>query len=293
MRILKRAALILLLSVFCLNLGLAKTFAACDYSQMCAPKAYDLSSKTEQITSRATGMTFIAEKIAQSIIKHELKKATKEKFKVEMKSYSAKDLLQGKFKSLRIYGKHLNIDDVYLSSFEAKTVCDFNYVQVTKKSIKFKENMVMDYSMEITNADLQKTVKSSQYLEKLNRTNLSAFGITFFKLGNANVQIKNGKLYFTINVTSPLSANPVPIVVRSDVKVEEGNIVLTKIDLVNIYTVIDFSKLTYLLNAINPLTFSTEIFENKNTKMSVRSVDIINDKIIIKGIVFIPKNYVK
>lgn len=267
-----------------------QAFAVCDYSTMCAPKAYDLSSKAGQVTSKVTGMTFLAEKIAQSIIRSELKKATKEKFKVEMKSYSAKDLLQGKFKSLRIYGKNLDIEDVYLSSFEAKTACDFNYVDISKNPIKFKENMVMNYSLEMKNADLQKTIKSAGYLDKLNKTNLSAFGITFFKLDGADVQIKSGKLYFTINVTSPLSSKPIPIVIRSSVKVEDGDIVLTKIDLVNAYTVIDLSRLTYLLNMINPLTFSTEILENKNSKMSVKTVDIIDDKITIKGTVFVPKN---
>lgn len=267
-----------------------QAFATCDYSTMCAPKAYDLSSNVGQVTSKVTGMTFIAEKIAQAIIRSELKKETKAKFKVEMKSYSVKDLLQGKFKSLRIYGKNLNVEDVYLSSFEVKTACDFNYVDISKNPIKFKENMVMNYALEITNADLQKTIKSAGYLDELNKTNLSAFGITFFKLSGADVQIKNGKLYFTINVTSPLSSKPVPIALRSDVKVEDGDIVLTKIDLVNFYTVIDLSKLTYLLNVINPLTFSTEILDNKNSKMSVKSVDMIGDKITIKGVVFIPKN---
>lgn len=280
----------LIITLFLLIFTSAQAFAVCDYSTMCAPKAYNLSPKAGQVTSKITGMTFLTEKIAQAIIRKELKKATKEKFKVEMKSYSAKDLVQGKFKSLKIYGKNLDIEGVYLSSFEVKTACDFNYVEPVKNSIKFKENMVMNYALEIKNSDLQKTIKSAGYLDKLNKTNLSAFGITFFKLDGADVQIKSGKLYFTINVTSPLSSKPIPIVIRSSVKVEDGDIVLTKIDLVNAYTVIDLSRLTYLLNMINPLTFSTEILENKDSKMSVKTIDIIDDKITIKGIVFIPKN---
>lgn len=265
--------------------------AACDYSTMCAPKAYDLSSSGCQITSNVTGMTFLAEKIAQSIIKGELKKATKEKFKVEMKSYSAQDLLNGRFKSLKISGRNLEIEGVYLTSLDTKTLCDFNYVELSKNSIKFKENMVMDFNLEISNTDLKKTVKSAGYLDKLNKIKLSGMGITFFKLDGADVQIKNNKLYFTINLTSPMSAKPIPITVRSDVKVEDGNIVMTKVDLVNLYTVIDLSKITYLLNVLNPLTFSTDILNNKDSKMSVRAVNIIGDRICINGNIFIPKNY--
>lgn len=285
----KRLVLILCLLVF----SSTQVFAICDYSAKCAPKAYDLSSKGAQITSKITGMTFLTEKIAQTIIKKELKKATKEKFKVEMKSYSANDLMHGRFKSLKISGKNLDIDGVYLTSLEAKTLCDFNYVELYKNNIKFKENMVMDFAMNISSQDLQKTIQSTGYLDKLNKTNLSCFGITFFKLSGADVQVKNNKLYFTVKVTTPMSANPIPIVVRSDLKVEDGNIVMTKIDLVNVFTVIDLSKITYLMNALNPLTFSTEILNNKDSKMSIKTVDIIGDKISVKGNIFVPKNTLK
>lgn len=280
---------------FLLVLGLiifstVPAFAVCDYAQMCAPKAYDLSSKGAQAASNVTGMTFLSERIADSIIKGQLKKVTKGRLKVNMQSYSAKDLLKGRFKSLKISGRNLEMDGAYISRLEAQTLCDFNYVQLDKKSIKFKENMVMAFSTEITNADLQKTVKSTGYLEKLNQTNLSAFGITFFKLQGADVQIKNNKLYFTIKITTPLSSIPVSVVVRSGLKVEDGNIVLTKIDFVNPFTVIDLSKATYLLNAINPLTFSVDILNNKESKMSIQTVDIVGDKIVVKGTIFIPKN---
>lgn len=281
---------------FLLVLGLmislaVPAFAVCDYSQICAPKAYDLSSKCARVTSNVTGMTFLSERIADFIIKGQLKKATKEKFKVNMQSFSANDLAHGRFKSLTISGKNLEIDGAYISKLEAKTLCDFNYVQLNKKSIKFKENMVMGFAAEISSTDLQKTVKSTGYLQMLNSTNLSAFGVTFFKLQGADVQIKNNKLYFTINLTSRLiSVNSIPIVIRSDLKVEEGKIVLTKIDFVNPFSVIDLSKAAYILNAINPLTFSVDILNNKESKMSIQTVDIIGDKIIVKGNIFIPKN---
>lgn len=260
------------------------------YYKYCAPKPYNLSSHKNQITSNVTGMTFFAEQVAQHIIKKELKKATKEKFRVEMKSYSLVDLMGGKFKALKISGRNLDIEGVYLTSFETHTVCDFNYIKLDNKTIKFRENMVMDYAIEISNVDLEKTVKSKDYLDMLNNTKLSAFGITFFKLDGADVQIKNSKLYFTINVTSPLSAKPIPIMIRSDLKVEEGKIVLTKIDLVNMLTVIDLSKITYLMNVLNPLTFSIDILNNKDSKMSVRDVNIIGDRIFVKGNILIPKN---
>lgn len=268
----------------------SQAFAICDYSCMCPEKPYDVSSRAGQVTSSITGMTFLSERLADVIIKKELKKATKEKFKVEMKSYSANDLAHGRFKSLKISGKNLDIEGVHLSSFEAKTACNFNYVDLSKKSIRFKENMVMNFAMEISDSDLRETIQSSDYIKKLNSVNLSALGITFFKLTGADVKIKNDKLYFTIRVTSPLSATPVPVVIRADVKAEDGRIVLTKIDLVNLYTVIDLTKATSILNVLNPLTFSTEILNNKFSEITVQNIDIKGDRIFIKGDIFIPKN---
>lgn len=281
----KKIVLMLSLVIMCA----APALAQCDYTDFCADKPYDLSSTAGQITSKVTGMTFLSEKIAQAIIRQQLKKEIKAKFKVEMKSYSANDLMHGRFKSLRISGKKLNIEGIHLSSLDIKTLCNFNYVVPKKKSVVFKENMVLGFATEISSDDLSKTVKSSGYLDMLNSVNFSGMGITFFKLDGADVKIKNSKLYFTIKVTSPMSKKPLDIIVRSDLKVEDGQIVLTKVDLANIFTVIDLSRMTYLLNAINPLTFSVDLFNNKNSKMSVQSVNIEGDRVFVKGSIYIPK----
>lgn len=282
--------IIIIISLICC-LFPAQAFAiTCDYSDYCAPKPYALSTSRCQSIQKITGMNFLAEKIAQSIIKKQLKKATKESFKVEMKSYSAKDLLQGKFKSLKLSGKNLEIDGAYLTSLEAKTICEFNSVEIGKNTVKFRENMAMNFAIEISNTDLKRTIKSSNYVKELNKINLSGFGITFFKLTGADVEIKNNKLFFTIEVTSPFSVKPVSIVVGSDIKVENGQIMLTKLYFTNVYAIVDLSKVTYLLNALNPLTFSIDILENKQAKTKITSVDIIGDRIFVKGSILVPKD---
>lgn len=267
-------------------------FASCDYSDYCPQGAYDLSPKGCQVFSKITGMNFLAEQVAQTIIKKEIKKATKENFKVEMKSYSPSDLLHGRFKSLNISGRNLEVEGAYITALNVKTICDFNYIELntSKKSIKFKENMVMAFDMEMTGSDLKKTVNSIGYLDMLNHTNLSAFGVTFFKLSGADVDIKNNKIYFTIKVTTPMSSQPLSILVKSDLKVEDGQIVLTKVEFVNLLTIIDLSKVMYILNAINPLSFTTNMLDNKKTKVKINTVDIIGNKISVKGNILIPKN---
>lgn len=268
--------------------------AICDYSGLCPTTPYDLSSKFGQALSKGTGATFFAEKIAQMVIKKELKKATKEKFKVSVKSYSMMDLVHGRIKLIKISGKNLDINGVYLTSLDLVTLCDFNYIEYNSKPMKFKENMVMGFSVVISDSDLMKTMSSSGYLDKLNCVNVSGCGITFFKLGGAGVKIKNNKLYFTIKVTSQLLLDkPLDIVIATDLKAENGRIVLTKVDFGNMPATLDLSKVVSRISAMNPLIFSLNVLENENTKMCIKNVKISGDKIIVSGNIFIPKNSIK
>lgn len=265
-------------------------FANCNYIGNCAPQAYNLSSKKWQLISMRLGGTLLSEKIAEARVKEELKKITKQKFDVSVKSYSIQDLLGGRFKSITISGRNLDINGVYLTSLELKTLCDFNYVQFDNDPIQFKENMILGFSTVISDEDLMKTMQSSGYLNKLNCVNVHGCGITFFKLSGAGVDLENNKLHFKIRVTSQLLLEkPLDIDMSTDLNAKNGRIVLTKIDLKNVVKGVDLSKVANQLNSFNPLTFSLEVLENKNTKMCINNVEIVGNKIIINGNIFIPK----
>lgn len=284
-----KLALILILNF--MIFGTTPCFADCDYSSLCPEKASGLSSKFEQTVSKRLGATSLSEYIFERRLKEDLKKATGQNFNVSVKSYSFQDFVHGRFKSINISGKDLNIEGAYLTSLELKTLCDFNYVKLDKKPIQFKENMIVGFNIEISDADLTKTIHSSGYLDKLNCVNVEGCGITFFKLSGADIKIKNNKLYFTVKITSQLLlAKPLDVVMATDLKVEDGRIVFTKLNLEGLVKGVDLSKVAYQLNAMNPLAFSLDVLENKNTKMCIQHVDIINDKIFIKGYIFIPKN---
>jgi len=283
----KKIALIFSLMVFCAT----SVHADCDYKAFCLPQPYGLSSKLGQTVSNRLGATGLSERIAQDKIKSDLKKATNQKFDVTVKSYSFQDFLHGRFKSVVISGKNLNINGAYLTSLDLKTLCDFNYVQLNKTPMVFKENMVVGFSTEISDSDLMKTMNSNGYLDRLNCVDVKGCGITFFKLSGADVKIKNNKLYFTVRITSQLLLEkPLDVVLATELKAKDGRIVLTKIDLGNLAKGVDLSKVASQLNSINPLTFSLDVLENENTKMCIKNVEIIQNKIIIEGNIFIPKN---
>ena len=282
----KKALLLLTLIIFFAS----SAFAVCDYRSFCEKNRYKPTSRLGTIISRDTGATLLSEKVAQARIRKELKTFTKQRLNVSVKSYSLQDLLRGRLQSIVITGKNLNVEGVYLSYLELRTVCDSNYIQIASKPIKFKENMIIHFSTVVSDKDLKKTMDSNGYLDKLNCVNVKGCGITFFKLSGAGVNIKNNKLNFKIKVTSELLLDkPLDIDLSSDLKVEDGRIVFTKIDLGKINSKVDLTKVGYRLNAMNPLTFTLNVFENENTKMCIKNVDVQGDKIIVNGNIFIPK----
>ncbi len=265
---------------------------ASDLSKMCAAP-YDMSWKSTKVLTNVTGMTFLTQAIANSIIKGELKKATGSKgFKANMKSFSANDLAAGRFKSLTITGKNLNLDGVHLSEFNASTICEFNYIKATKKSVKFKENFAMNYSMAMSNEDLKKTVLSKDYLTFLHSMNFKMGRVNLFELEDVDVNFKNDKFYFSMKMKNTLFNYTIPfnMDVSSKMKVQNGKIKVSEVALENLNQKISLTQVTNILNMINPLNFTVNILDNEHTKIAIKTLDIKNDKLTIDGTLFVPKN---
>ena len=88
--------IILLLGV----LLLANTSAMAECSYQCVAP-YNMNSKLRTVTGAVTGVNFVSEKVAQSVLKKAISKTlTGEEVKVNLDSYSSKDLKNGIFKSL-------------------------------------------------------------------------------------------------------------------------------------------------------------------------------------------------
>lgn len=286
----KTHILLILLAIYATVIVSVAAFANCNYLNYCPKQILKSKSNVGQIVSLRTGATFLSEKIAQARIKYELKKATKQNFTVSVKTFSILDLLQGRLKSITISGKNINVNGVYLTSIELKTLCDYNHVQFNKKPIRFKENMVVGFSTVIADTDLMKTMESSGYLNKLNCVNVHGCGITFFKLSGAGVNIQKNKLNLKIKITSQLLLEkPLDVNLSTDLKAENGRIVLTKINLGNLAKGVDLSNVANQINKINPLTFSLNILENKNTKMCIQTAKIDGNTIKVSGNIFIPR----
>lgn len=212
-----------------------------------------------------------------------------------MKSFSAKDLAAGRFKSLKITGKDLNFDGVFVSKFSAETVCDFNYVLVSKKDIKFKENFAMTYSMTVSDDDLQNTILSKDYINFLHSLNVKKRRFNLMELKDVDVKFKDDKFLFSLKMDNTVFNYLIPLNfdVSTALSVKNGKIVLSEVEMLNLNQKINLTQLTNLLNTINPLSYTVDILNNKDSKIAVDTVDIKGDKLVIDGTLFVPKNTVE
>lgn len=262
--------------------------ADCEYSCV---KPYDLNNKFSSFFSSITGLNFARTQISESVLKKAILKTVQgdKNLKVNIDSYSAKDLSNGRFKSLTMSGKNVNIDGIYLSSVELKSLCDFNYIQYDKKgNITFKEDFPMSFELEISADDINNTMKTEKYGKVVNDLNkLSFAGI---KIQSTAASIRGNRFYYTINVALPFVREPKKIEISADLNVKNGKIDFENTKLSSNSFKFDLKKIDFLMNYLNPLDFSINIFDNKDAKVYIKNIAIKNNVIVTDGIVIVPKD---
>ncbi len=256
---------------------------------------YDLSSGLKKTLANATGSNLIAQQVAQSLIKRQLKKESGEKFKVKVSSYSMADLKAGRFKSLDISGENLDLDGVYVSYMDFKTLCDFNYIVFDKNtnSVFFKEAFPMSYSIVMNENDINNTMNSSAYSKLIRDVNKLGSAMNLFKINDTHVKIHNNQFFYIFDYSLPFLGGHYNMVVEADLRVEDGNIAFQNTKIASKNFRIDISQLARVLNYLNPLEFSLNILENNNTTMNVRNISLVNNAINVHGTLVVDKNTVK
>lgn len=256
-----------------------------DCSTLKCPAPYDLTSGFSRGMSTVTGQKFLSEKIGEKLVKKAIKKnITSGDIKVNLDAYSVRDLKAGRFKSLEINGKNVDIQGVYISSFNAKTLCNFNYIANDKKgNYIVKEDIPASFNAIITEEDLNKTMLSSDYKRMIDDINSIGGNFNIFQITSTNIKLKNDKMYYVLKYSMPFVRKTKELVITANLKVENGQIELANTSFLNNSMALDVDKLSKLINYINPLDFSAKILENKDAKFNIETVNISNGKITIDG----------
>lgn len=262
-----------------------------DYSCV-AP--YDLVSSGGAIFTKVSGTNFLASKVAAKVLKSQIKKVADGDFKVTVKSYSVPDLKEGRFKSLEIRGREVESEGIHFSTVDAKTLCDFNYVVYdgNKSTVMFKEDFPMSYSFTFSEDDLNETMKSKNYEKLISKMNKFGKKYSLFEILSTNVRVIENKFVYSFNLNLPIFNKQFTVALKSDLTVDNGRIVMKNAELVNNYAKIDLARLNRAFEELNPLEFSLELFENKYSDLSVRNVNIVNNKVNVSGIIYMPKDVI-
>lgn len=256
-----------------------------DCSTLKCPAPYDLTSGFSRGMSTVTGQKFLSEKIGEKLVKKAIKKnITSGDIKVNLDAYSVRDLKAGRFKSLEINSKNVDIQGVYISSFNAKTLCNFNYIANDKRgNYIVKEDIPASFNAIITEEDLNKTMLSSDYKRMIDDINSIGGNFNIFQITSTNIKLKNDKMYYVLKYSMPFVRKTKELVITANLKVENGQIELANTSFLNNSMALDVDKLSKLINYINPLDFSAKILENKDAKFNIETVNISNGKITIDG----------
>lgn len=272
-----------------LMLANTASYAVCEY-ECVAP--YDMNSKWRTFASAATGFNSITEKKVESVFKKEvLKIASADELKVDLESYSPKDLKNGIFKSMSLNGTNVVINDISLSSLALQSLCDFNYIQTEGSNVLFKEAFPMSFDLSMTSDDINKTMQNDKY-KKIIR-DLNALGKNYgagIQVSSTRTAIKNNKFYYIIGFDIPFVPNEQKLVIQADLKVKNGKIDYNNTKLVSGHFTMDLKKVDFIMKYLNPLDFSVNILKNKDAKVTVKDVDLVGGKIIANGVIVIPKD---
>ena len=265
-------------------------YGACDNLSCVEP--YDLSSPFSRFFSVLTGQKFLNEKLGESLLKRVVKKnVISGKIKTEIKSFSGRDLKEGRFKSAKITGKDVNIQGIFISSFEAETLCNFNYITEDKNGNLFiKENMPLKVTVVISEDDINNTMTSTDYKRIIDNINNFGGNFSVLNVESTKVQIKDNKMYYVMKYSLPFVRKSKEVMLSADLKITDGEIQIANTKLENSGFALDIDRFSKVLNYLNPLDFSSKILENKDAKCKIEHVNISDNKVIISGKITILKD---
>lgn len=280
--------ILVLLGAIVISSGAAFSADCSSFKCPANPYSDDLS------ISNVTGTNFLAERIANTIIKKQILKDSQGKYKVNLESYNIAALKKGIFKSLEITGEDTVTDGIYASMIKLRTVCDYNYIEINnkEKTTTFKEDFGMAYAVQFTESDLNKTMANSQYTDLIRKVNSIGNTTKMFNISSTSAKIINNKLVYVMRVAVPLLNLKKDVAIQTDLKVRNGEIIIDEAELMTEAMKVDVNKLLKLVNYLDPLDFSMELMKNKDANMQVKEVSIKDNKINVSGLITVDKDVV-
>ena len=271
--------------------AIASIQMSCDEASLC-PDVSKVNGPVSSFFSKVSGMNSLISSILESQIKKQMNEALGADFKVKVVPFGAKSLLQGLFKEFSAYSDYANIDGFYISNVNAKTLCGYNHFVYKDGKVYTKENFLMSFSADITSDDLQKLFDSDEYKKIINSMNIRIGGVNVLNVFNPRAIIVGNRLEFSVEVISPLTLGKAKkITSLMSMVVSNGKILFTNLQIKPNLANTRLEALLPLINNLNPFVIKASILNNRESSVKIKNIDFVGDKIVIKGLVIVPKNY--
>jgi len=268
----------------------------CSYASQkpntCPGKPYPISNVVTRNIQRFLGMNILFSRIAESQIKTQLNKIAKGDFDVDLKSYSAMDLLAGKMKSIEVKGKNVVLDDIHVSSIEAKNLCDLIYIDYRKNPPVPLAPLYVGFKGTITEDDLNKTINSQKYKNMLRGIKLSVYDndVNIVDFENLKISLENEKIYVATDLRFKglFKFMSTPVKFGTGLKVVDNKIKFTQTSVFSKSSGSPLNYLTSFFEMVSPTIFDMRNFEKNGMKVTLKSLKINDKQIDFEGTIWMP-----
>lgn len=227
------------------------------------------------------------ESMAQKIIKSSLKKETGANFKVKFSGYTLSSMKKGIFKYLEITGKDVVVEGIELPYVNLKSLSDYNWVDYTQDPIKFRSDMEFQYNLNLSEKTINDVLKDKEYQNVIKKVNKLAYPL--FTLSDVRTRIRNGKIHLIMEYNFPITPmkQNKTFMVSTGFRVDNGKIKACNVSVDNAYGNVSITKVTNLINLLDPLTFALELLDSKKCTAKLESIKIEDDTVYASGRIFV------
>lgn len=284
---------LILILFICFSFPLTSNAGVVDY--YCPKVPYDVNGNVGGIVAQYSGLNYVVRSLTEKLISNVLKNEFNTDFDVELKVFDKNNLLNGKFKSLSVFGQNAKKNGLYFSTVSAQTLCGLNHIKYKNDKLYFYENLVAKFSVRIDDRALKQIINSNEYISYLKKHKLKINGNVIAEISGVDISIKNDKIEVKTDLNLPFIWGPVSKSIEFSTKlgVKDGRVVFYNVEQDEAFINLLSQVLSPLLDVINPFVYKMQTKEKYDIILKVENVKIENSEIFISGIVVIPKDDVK
>ena len=232
-------------------------------------------------------LNFIQSKILEKTISSQIEKKFKATVDTKIKSYGAKALRNGIFKSAVIQLNGVEVDGVSIDEVSLETTSVENKLDITDiKNIKLLSNIDADFVATLSNEDLKNILSSKIYQKEVSKINAQIAPFASVKI--ADIYCEEELLFIKLQANA--FGAKLNTTVSSQIALADDVIVLKDIKLSKHSNHVLLWSVVGGLEGINPINTAIKGMENSNLSIKISSINIVNDKIKISGIIRIYKD---